>query len=189
MSINICVHIILRLGTVQRKCMKTQGCRVCHRCSFNIRYQNVVQVGPDRWHGGWVHELHFNSLGFAGSDLAHGPIHCPSSHAGGSSQTKQGNIGTDVSSGTIFLKQKEEDWQQMLAQGYFSSPKTWYKLFQHTVLFQLSIHYNKIFLELSLDVMLIGQALLLFIFKLNHKNIAEQIFFQSMTKDLNLKFI
>ncbi|MPX07482.1 hypothetical protein C0133_08905, partial [Moraxella catarrhalis] len=32
-------------------------------------------------------------------------------------------MGTDVSSGPIFLKQKEEDWQQMLAQGQSSSPK------------------------------------------------------------------
>ena len=31
--------------------------------------------------------------------------------------------GTDDSSGTIFLKQKEEDWQQMLAQGQSSSQK------------------------------------------------------------------
>ena len=30
-------------------------------------------------------------------------------------------IGTDVSSVTIFLKQKEEDWQSMLAQSQFSS--------------------------------------------------------------------
>ena len=30
-------------------------------------------------------------------------------------------IGTDVGSRTISLKQKEEDWQQMLAQGRFSS--------------------------------------------------------------------
>ena len=30
----------------------------------------------------------------------------------------------NVSSGTIFLKQKEENWQQMLAQGQSSSPKT-----------------------------------------------------------------
>ena len=28
----------------------------------------------------------------------------------------------DVDSGTIFLKQKGEDWQQMLAQGQSSSP-------------------------------------------------------------------
>ena len=33
------------------------------------------------------------------------------------------HIGTDVSSGRIFLKQKEEDWQQMLAQGKSSSAK------------------------------------------------------------------
>ena len=31
---------------------------------------------------------------------------------------------SDVSSATIFLKQKEEDWQQMSAQGQCSSPKT-----------------------------------------------------------------
>ena len=30
-------------------------------------------------------------------------------------------IGTDVSSATVFLKQKEDDWQQMLAQGQSSS--------------------------------------------------------------------
>ena len=32
-------------------------------------------------------------------------------------------MGTDVSSATTFLKQKEEDWQQMLAQGQSPSPK------------------------------------------------------------------
>ena len=32
-------------------------------------------------------------------------------------------IATDVSSMTIFLKQKEESWQQMLAQGQSSSPR------------------------------------------------------------------
>ena len=31
---------------------------------------------------------------------------------------------TDVSSATIFLKQKEEDWQQMVAQGQSSSQTT-----------------------------------------------------------------
>lgn len=29
----------------------------------------------------------------------------------------------DISSGTVFLGQREEDWQQMLAQGQSSSPK------------------------------------------------------------------
>ena len=29
----------------------------------------------------------------------------------------------DISLGTVLLKQKEEDWQQMLAQGQSSSPK------------------------------------------------------------------
>ena len=37
---------------------------------------------------------------------------------------KQRKVGTDVSSGTILLKQKEEDWQQGLVQGQSSSPKT-----------------------------------------------------------------
>ena len=37
--------------------------------------------------------------------------------------TKKRKIGTDVSSGAIFLKQTEKNWQQMLAQGESSSPK------------------------------------------------------------------
>ena len=37
--------------------------------------------------------------------------------------TKWRKIGTNVSSATIFRKQKEEDWQQVLAQGQSSSPK------------------------------------------------------------------
>ena len=36
---------------------------------------------------------------------------------------KQRKLGTDVSSGTMFLKQKEEVWQQKLAQGQSFSPK------------------------------------------------------------------
>ena len=39
----------------------------------------------------------------------------------GSKHTKWREIGTDVSSGTVFLKQKEKDWQWMLAQGQSSS--------------------------------------------------------------------
>ena len=42
---------------------------------------------------------------------------------GGVTYTKKWKTGTDVSSGIIFLKQKEEDWQQMLAQGQSSSGK------------------------------------------------------------------
>ena len=37
--------------------------------------------------------------------------------------TKKRKVGTDVSSATIFLKWKEEDGQQILAQGQSSSPK------------------------------------------------------------------
>ena len=36
---------------------------------------------------------------------------------------KHRKIETDISSGTIFFKQKEEDWQQMLAWDQWSSPK------------------------------------------------------------------
>ena len=36
-------------------------------------------------------------------------------------QIKQRTMGTNVSSVTVFLKQKEEEWQQMLAQGQSSS--------------------------------------------------------------------
>ena len=42
---------------------------------------------------------------------------------GGIPHTKQRQIGTDVRSWRIFLKQKGEDWQQMLAQGQSSSAK------------------------------------------------------------------
>ena len=37
--------------------------------------------------------------------------------------TNQRKIGTDVAPGTIFLRQKQEDWQWMLVQGQSSSPK------------------------------------------------------------------
>ena len=42
---------------------------------------------------------------------------------GGTPHTKWRKIATDVSSVTTFLKQKEEDWQQMLAQGQSSKIK------------------------------------------------------------------
>ena len=54
---------------------------------------------------------------------------------GGIPHTKQRRTGTDVSSGTVFLK--EEDWQQMLAQGQSSSPKNNnnnFKLLRHTII-------------------------------------------------------
>ena len=38
-------------------------------------------------------------------------------------------LGTDVISGRIFLKQKEEDWQQMLAQGKTPSAKKYLRPF------------------------------------------------------------
>ena len=41
---------------------------------------------------------------------------------GGIPLTEQRKFGTEVSSATIFFKQKVEDWQQMLAQGQSSSP-------------------------------------------------------------------
>ena len=45
---------------------------------------------------------------------------CQATHAGAASHKKWRRIETDVNSGTIFLKQKEEHWQQMLAQGQSS---------------------------------------------------------------------
>ena len=51
-----------------------------------------------------------------GTDLV--PLVKP--HCGGIPH-KIDKIGTDGGSVTIFLKQKEEDWQQMLAQGQSSS--------------------------------------------------------------------
>ena len=47
--------------------------------------------------------------------------HCSSSHAVEAPHIKQRKIGTNVGSGTVFLKQREEDWQWMLAQGQSSS--------------------------------------------------------------------
>lgn len=66
--------------------------------------------------------LHFSSPGFAGFDPGCGPTHYFSSHAAvAPPHNKIEKIGTDVSLGTVFLKQKEENWQQMLGQS--SSPK------------------------------------------------------------------
>ena len=44
-------------------------------------------------------------------------------HAVMAPNIKQRKTGTDVTSATIFLKQQEEDWQQILAQGQSSSKK------------------------------------------------------------------
>ena len=67
--------------------------------------------------------LHFGSLGswvqIPGADLHHSI----SQALAATHIQKQRKIGIDVTSGPIFLKQKEEDWQWMLAQGQSSSPK------------------------------------------------------------------
>ena len=65
------------------------------------------------WPGGIVVNFAHSSLaapGLRGSDPRHGPTHRSSSHAV-AVYKKQRKIGTDVSSQIIFLKQKEEDWQ------------------------------------------------------------------------------
>ena len=49
---------------------------------------------------------------------------------GGIPHTKYKKIGTDLISATIFLKEKEEDWQKMLAQGQSSLPKNKKKIFK-----------------------------------------------------------
>ena len=48
--------------------------------------------------------------------------HSSSSHTMVASHIKWRKIGADVGSVAVLLKQGEEDWQQMLAQGQFSSP-------------------------------------------------------------------
>ena len=65
--------------------------------------------------------LYFNGPGFVGLDHRCRPAHHSSSRA--VPHTKWRRIGRDVSSVAVFLKQKEEDWQQMLAQSQSSSPK------------------------------------------------------------------
>ena len=58
-----------------------------------------------------------------GLDPGCGPMPLIKPCCGSNPHTKQRKIGTDISSLTIFLKQKEEDWQQMLAQSQSYSPK------------------------------------------------------------------
>ena len=51
-------------------------------------------------------------------------MHCLSSHAVAVTHIEnRGRLAQTLSSAKIFLKQKEEDWQQMLAQGQSSSQK------------------------------------------------------------------
>ena len=53
-----------------------------------------------------------------GSDPRCGPMHCLSSHAvAGVPHVKERKTGMEVSSGRVFFSKKEEDWQQVLAQG------------------------------------------------------------------------
>ena len=67
--------------------------------------------------------LHFSGPGFTGLDPRHGPTvaHCAMIWWHLTYEVEE--VGPDVSSGMIFLKQKEEDGQPMLAQGQSSSPK------------------------------------------------------------------
>ena len=55
------------------------------------------------------------------ADTTHTPLIKPC--CGSIPHIIQRKIATEVRSATVFLKQKEEDWQQMLAQGESSSPK------------------------------------------------------------------
>ena len=86
--------------------------------------QRDIPFGAAQWHSTWIHMLCFGDPGFAGSDPMCGPDTHSSSHAVAASHIGWRKIGTDVRSVTIFLKQKGEDWQQTLAQGQSSSPKT-----------------------------------------------------------------
>ena len=74
-------------------------------------------------HSGWVRVLHFYDMGLAGPDPRCGSIQMLIKPCCGSvPHTKWRMIGTDVSSGTIFLRQKEENWQWILVWGQSSSP-------------------------------------------------------------------
>ena len=64
--------------------------------------------------------LCFSGLGFVSLDPGCRSTPLIKLCCGGDPHTKQRKTGTDVSSGPLFLKQKEEDWQQVLAQGQFS---------------------------------------------------------------------
>ena len=87
-----------------------------------------------------INVLSFGSLGFAGSDPGCRCTHWSSSHPVAASHIQnrgrrtdvssgtiflrqKRKIGTDVRSGIIFLKQKKRNWQQTLAQSQSSSQK------------------------------------------------------------------
>ena len=59
-----------------------------------------------------------------GSDPGCGPAHCSSSYAVAATHMQNTGRLAQIGSGTILLKQKEENWQQMLARGQSSSPKS-----------------------------------------------------------------
>ena len=87
---------------------------------------------------------------------------------GGVPYVKQRKTVTDVSPGTLFLKQKGEDWQQILAQSQSSSPKKnkllwniskWF-LFpfpyqKHKVIFFSDLYYGNLieFLEIHFTIL------------------------------------
>ena len=97
--------------------------------TWNTEVYNINKVRVQaQWHSGWVHALCFGGLGFAGSDPGHGPTHHSSSHAEAASHLEElerhtTRIYNYVPGLQAGKKMREEDWQQMLAQGQSSSPK------------------------------------------------------------------
>ena len=97
-----------------------------HFINWNIFHLKKFMVGPAWWHSGQVCALGFSSLGFTGSDPGHRPTHCSTSHGCGSTPHGRNRMtyNQDIKLCTGALRRKkEEDWQQMLAQGQSSSPK------------------------------------------------------------------
>ena len=80
--------------------------------------------------------------GFVGSNPRCGPTPLIKPRCGGVPHTKQRKIGTDVSSATIFFKQKVEEWQQMLPQGQSSSPKK--KSKKRKQICEVDTHFRKV---------------------------------------------
>ena len=69
-----------------------------------------------RWCSTWVRALHFGGPGFACWDPRHSLAQCLSSHAvAGIPHITLRKMGTDVSSGPVFLSKK--DWLWILVQG------------------------------------------------------------------------
>ena len=94
------------------------------RRSREILYLKQIN-GARPWPSGSVCGLHFSSRGFMSSDPRRRPTHSSSSHAAVASHTELEWPTTRIHNYALGLwgEKKEEDRQQMLAQGQSSLPK------------------------------------------------------------------